>query len=291
LLTECLFVVRDPAGEASARERAGRAAAWFGKPADVRWYEPLKLAAGRLGGAPAADRMSWGENAAFSYADGHAQLVAGPDGPLALYAAGEAYATHAVVAALLAGLPVEFDPAGIAQLFAFGHTADQCSHLRGVRPVDPGTTVDWPGAERGGGGWGPAGDLETALLESLALRVPRDAWLGLTGGADSRLIAVSLKELGLPFKTFTWGAPGARDVDEAARVAKVLGVEHLSLHDGWHDPKDAPGIARAEARLHDGLGDYPRRGRDRSRLLLPAHRRGSRESHPRAARPRVAPRG
>jgi hypothetical protein len=216
--------------------------------------------------------MEWGEGldgtgALFEARDGRASLHASPSGALALYAAPGAWSTHAVAAALLAGAPPVLDPDALAQLFAFGYVADERSHIRGVRPVEPGTVVEFPGGMTSPDGrWSrvPEEDAyeaaESALLDSLARRVGDAAWLGLTAGADSRVIAVALRELGVPFRAFTWGAPGAAEVDGAAQVARALGVEHAALAGDWHEPEQARAMAERDARAHDGLGDFPLHG-------------------------------
>lgn len=180
-------------------------------------------------------------------------------GPLVGYeatgAGGErVWSTHAVVAALLAGLPLELEPAAVPQLVAFGYIADDRTQLKGVRPT-------WPVRD-----WSPVEDAatvaEAALLRALDERVPEGAQLGLTAGADSRVIALALAELGKRVATFTWGAPGSPDVDTAAHVAEALGLEHRALfEEGWHAPEEAIGIAREEARWHEGLSDFPLHGR------------------------------
>jgi hypothetical protein len=69
---------------------------------------------------------------------------------------------------------------------------------------------------------------EQALLESLdrRLRGAGDVYLGLTGGLDSRVVAVALKELGAQVTAFTWGDASAGDVVAAQRTAELLGMPH-----------------------------------------------------------------
>lgn len=50
--------------------------------------------------------------------------------------------------------------------------------------------------------------------------------IGLTGGSDSRLLAVLLRVHGVEFTTFTTGAPTDTDAEVATQLAKVLEVPH-----------------------------------------------------------------
>jgi hypothetical protein len=82
----------------------------------------------------------------------------------------------------------------------------------------------------------------------------------LSGGVDSRLIAVRCRHLGIPFETVTQGAEVYKDddFDIAVRVAKSLGVHHHKWH--W----DATGFLQNADRLilesggvNDAYTSYP----------------------------------
>ena len=76
--------------------------------------------------------------------------------------------------------------------------------------------------------------------------------MDLTGGIDSRLLAVLLDHSGLDFETATSGVDGFVDVEIARRVAAVLGKEHyLSRHSLDNLENSVPDIFRACDGLYD----------------------------------------
>jgi hypothetical protein len=83
-----------------------------------------------------------------------------------------------------------------------------------------------------GPGWRARGRLMERLVKGLVeaaspLRAfPAPVALSLTGGRDSRLVAAVLHAAGLPFRALTYGFPDHPDVILAARIARLLGVEH-----------------------------------------------------------------
>src|SRR4051794_10072732 len=296
----CLFALRAPTagGETLFRARVDAVRALYGPLVtgeDVRWSEALGLGVGAMAlGGPlpvAGDWLAvWGERARPVLGAGDAQLrdlrdmaavveldgerarpATGAAGPVALYRCGEAFATHAAAAAILAGERPRLDAAALPELLALGFNGGTRTHVAGVEAVASATVVDidrdgvhersyWPPAER----WAPPdGDpvvhAEDALLGSLARRMGgcEAPWLGLTAGLDSRVVAVALRELGAGVAAFTWGSPGWPEVDEAARVAGALGFEHAVLEGGWLEEEEAFELIGREAGWSEGLGSFP----------------------------------
>ena len=191
--------------------------------------------AAQLGGlTPPAAAVAWDADVT--------ELATATFGPACLYEArGElrAWSTHAAAAAILATGGAAVDETALPELLAAEFTGGARSLVRGVTALAPGARVridvdgvrHEPGpplAER----WAPVEDpqraAETALVESLGRRLEAAAApaLGLTGGLDSRVAAVALREAGVPFRAFTWGQPDWPDADPARRVAAALGVDH-----------------------------------------------------------------
>jgi len=65
------------------------------------------------------------------------------------------------------------------------------------------------------------------LVEAVKKRIPSKKFgLMLSGGVDSSVIALLLKQAGADFCCYTVGIVGAKDLEWSQRVAKSLGVEH-----------------------------------------------------------------
>lgn len=72
-----------------------------------------------------------------------------------------------------------------------------------------------------------AASLQTTLGRRIdAFASPK---LGLTGGLDSTVVALSLARAGRAFDTFTWGEPDWPDALQAQATARALGVRHELL--------------------------------------------------------------
>lgn len=222
-------------------------------------------------------RRQFGGGAAIARTADTMRIVTGPAGPLALYEArlpdgAVVWSSHTVAAALLAGLALELDIDAIPQLLSIGHISDERSQVRGVVPVGPATVIDvrrgaararcyWEPAER----WHPVAPEEAAkvaaceLLTTLSARLHRvsEPILGLTGGLDSRVVAVALEELGVNFRSFTWGSGASADAASAARIAAELGVPHSRIPEQADGPEGSRVRAIREAPWYEGLGNYP----------------------------------
>jgi hypothetical protein len=262
----------------------------------LRWTAGGGVAVGALvpgGAVPPGETLAWGaapppgfdpltaDEAALRRLDGptavvaagadRAVAVAAAGGTASLFAAdgphGQAWSSHAVAAAWLAGLRPSVDAGAVPELLAAEHLGGDRTLIASVRAVPQATAVDiraggarascfWPAAER----WQPVPEPEAAalaerdLLESLSRRLHGAAApvLGLTAGLDSRAALVAMRELGLTVRAFTFGDAGSEDAAGAAAAARALGVEHeVADFDWW---PDEPGLAmlRAEACWFDG---------------------------------------
>jgi hypothetical protein len=222
-----------------------------------------------------------GAVAAVAADDDGASLVTGPVAPTMLYEASSpeatAWSTHAVAAAFLASGAAAVDPGALPIFIAAEYTGGPSSLVAGVRALPPATRVNvtaggavegsyWPPAER----WRPTAaqaaqaEAEEALLATLgaALGDIERPVLGLTGGADSRVAAVAMRELGIDFETMTFGEPGWPDVRDGARIAGALGIPHryqpLELWDDEEALRRVPGEVRwNEGAIHIGFGRVP----------------------------------
>ncbi len=88
-------------------------------------------------------------------------------------------------------------------------------------------------------------------LEVLASSAMRDrVSVDLTGGMDSRMLAVILDSLGLNFEVAVSGSPGNREIYVAEQIARILRRD-LNVH--YHDISDFPASVRASFLACDGL--------------------------------------
>lgn len=240
----------------------------------LRWGEPVP------GGLRTGDQLltatddelkaqpGWGASIAWSAEA--VRAVTSPAPPTALYRArGEAVhavASHAAVAAWLAGLPLRIRPDALAELLTFEFVLGESSLVEGTLAVPAASVLElgtgfrprssWPAADR----WKPVGQEEEAaglaldaLLGSLETRLAATASprLGLTAGLDSRVVAAATKALGSPTATFTWSHHEFEAV-EAASVAAQIGAEHEWI--ATEDVAEAEGmrLAGAHARWSEG---------------------------------------
>ena len=259
--------------------------------------------------------------AAIDVGDDRATLITGPVAPTMLYEASSAQATawstHAVACAYLARGEARIDPAALPEFIAAEFVGGDRSLVEGVRALPAATRVTvtaneverrsyWPASERWAVREGAElqAEAERALLSTLpaALAGASSPVLGLTGGADSRVAAVALRELGREFETMTFGEADWEDVQAAQRLAQTLGVPHSFRELEWWDDEEALGRAGAAGpverggdphrlrarhlRRGDGRLDHRRRRGDRPRLLSPPPRGAGRGAGRRRAGPR-----
>ncbi|HEY2160546.1 MAG TPA: hypothetical protein VGH24_04505 [Solirubrobacteraceae bacterium] len=180
----------------------------------------------------------------------------------------ETWSRHAVAAGWLAYGSVTIDPDAVVELVGYNFVGGNRSMVRDVTVLDSSTRIRvdgngsthevwWPPPER----WAlvPEDDAyahtEAALLESLGRRITKEpVLLGLTAGLDSRVAAVALQVLGIPFEAVTVGAPGHVDVDGAAVVAAALGIHHRVIPIEPTQSSSPSAAADAQARWNDGSG-------------------------------------
>ena len=289
MLDRVLIAARGPAQP--VRRRIDALAHWYDVPAEVREVAggavtvaalgtPLRRAA--FGEPPPAtlDVLAAGESdlrryegggAALAITADRARLAAGAGAPALLYAGdgGEvsAWSTHAVAAAYVATGAAAVDPSALAEQLAAEFVGDERSLVAGVRALAAASYVDfsatraeescyWPARDR----WRPVdpdgahAHVERHLIRSLGERlagVDRPL-LGLTAGYDSRVAALALREIGLPFEGYTWGDPDSGDVVGGAEAADALGMPYRHLaFDSW-DGGEALRRTRRMARWTEG---------------------------------------
>lgn len=230
----------------------------WGGPAPRRLLEPAALLS-------AGDRDLRSLDAVTVLAaasDDEGCLVSGAGGITSLYAArgreASAWSTHGVAAAWLALGRARVDVDTLPEFIALEYVGGARTLIEGVRAVPVATRVRltpreereqsyWPKRER----WAPVSETaaqahaEQALLDGLARRLDGVAApiVGLTGGLDSRVVAVALWELGVPFEALTWGPDDSPDLGTAREIAARLGVDHR-----WR-PIDPPGASGTFERL------------------------------------------
>jgi hypothetical protein len=249
----------------------------------------VRLVVGEVGGAselePRAGAIVWGEpvtldvvsasdeqlrsicgiSAVIAWRGDDLRIVNNSAGPATLYVAeGDgvtAYATHAVAAALIAGIEPRVDEAAVPEFIALDFVGGERTLVEAVRAVPPATVVDaggarsyWPAAER----WAHVGDgyahAESALLRTLGERVG-DARVGLalTAGLDSTVGAAALAELGVECLAFTWGSAVWPDARGAAATAARFGFQHEVLGVRTLADEDCLPALDRDARWTDGM--------------------------------------
>jgi hypothetical protein len=204
--------------------------------------------------------------------DSCARIVSGAAGPTALYTSRfggmQAWATHAVAATWLAAGAASVDAWAIPCLLGRDFVGGSRTLFEGTSAVAPATCVEiqpsgvrtrsyWPLMER----WRPAPEpaafeeAQDAFLDGLKrhLNHGRPIHLGLTGGMDSRVVALGLRECGLEFDTFTWGEAHWPDTLEAVRVAGMLGVRHESQPINYRSDEMTLELIDAEIRWTEGV--------------------------------------
>jgi hypothetical protein len=138
----------------------------------------------------------------------------------------------------------DLDPEAVAELVTQGQIAFGRTAFASIRRIEAGQVVvlPWSGASpRHVPKPLPGLDEPPALglLEQLEQLVPSLAGhrisLDLTGGLDSRLLAVALARLDVEFETATTGRPGSADVRLGREVAARLGRDHVIVE---HRPQE-----------------------------------------------------
>jgi hypothetical protein len=256
VLDRVLFVVAAPRA-AHVVARAQRLARFYG--GELWLTQAREAAVGRIGPGPAEPGdLAFGSpllGAAVDLGGGAVRIATGPADVTALYASGPVWSTHAAAAAYLATGEARIRREAVAELAALGFVPGDATTLEGVRTV-PAATVVEPGrggarvvtAQRTAAAGGDPEERLAAALRDWTAGQPRVS-LGLSGGLDSRAVAVALAQAGIGFEAVTWGSPEWADVAAARRVAAALGVPHRLVE----PPSDLdPRAAGARARWADG---------------------------------------
>jgi hypothetical protein len=223
------------AGEVGDGER--RLAAGAGT---LVWGEQLPAGVDVADAVASQLRAIAGITAAFAWRDGSLVVANSPSGPATLYEAGEAVATHAVAAALLAGAPLELDRTAVAEFVAMDFAGGHRTLLRDVKAVPPASRIIlsaedarreeyWPARER----WRllAEADAYSAAERELVATIRRRTsgmrlGLPLTAGLDSTVAATALSDAGARPAAFTWGNAGWPDSIGAAATAQRFGFAH-----------------------------------------------------------------
>jgi hypothetical protein len=222
-------------GQVAEREPALAPAA-----GSVTWGERLPAQLDLMQASAAELRTIGAMTAAVAWRDGRVVAVNAASGPATLYAAGGAVSTHAVAAALLAGVSLEIDRTAVAEFIAMDFAGGSRTLLRDAAAVAPATRIDlrtdavegqayWPARER----WrlvAEAAAYETAERELVATIGARTSGLRLglplTAGLDSTVAATALAEAGARPAAFTWGNDDWPDSAGAAATAARFGFPH-----------------------------------------------------------------
>lgn len=246
-------VVGELGGAAELDPRAGA----------IVWGEPVALDV--IAASDEQLRAICGVSAAAAWRDGELRIVNNSAGPATLYAAdGEgvtAYATHAVAAALIAGIEPRVDEDAVAEFIALDFVGGDRTLVEGVRVVPPATAITldgarsyWPAAER----WARVRDAyahtESALLQTLGERIGEGrVGLALTAGLDSSVGAAALAEVGATPLAFTWGSAEWPDARGAAATAARFGFGHQVLGVRALADEDCLPALDRDARWTDGM--------------------------------------
>jgi asparagine synthetase B (glutamine-hydrolysing) len=147
------------------------------------------------------------------------------------------------IAALEGFGPKDFDREALVEFFHFGGVYDGKTAFAGVRKIAPAEIVALDVSGRRSMAKALPGIAEPPqqsfgeLMSSYAASIAGErVSVDLTGGIDSRLLAVALDHFGLRFELAASGVRGNTDLDVAEQVAAVLGRE---LHITYHDPQQS----------------------------------------------------
>ncbi|MCK6550018.1 asparagine synthase-related protein [Myxococcota bacterium] len=154
---------------------------------------------------------------------------------------------------------------GLLQLLSAGSHVGDLTWLDGVRVLPPGTVVDLAHGRRRERYWklrfheGAPEASEDAYAEGFARALRRSTErimrhrpghpvaITLSGGLDSRSIALAIDRTHRPLVSITYGAPDSPDVLYAKMLADVAGFDHLYIEGLW------PELVAASSRITDEL--------------------------------------
>lgn len=158
------------------------------------------------------------------------------------HAGTDAWSTRGVAALTAAGRPVEVQPDAIAEMVVLDFVLGRHELAAGVEVVDEANAVDvtahgwtshsyWPRADRLAPGEPTTPAKLRRVLTEAAVPVTRGdgAYLALTAGRDSLLVASCLADAGVRVASFTMGDPSWSDGVGARAVAAGLGWAHRDV--------------------------------------------------------------
>jgi len=143
--------------------------------------------------------------------------------------------------------PHDADPEALVEFFHFGCIYSEKTLLHGIRKIGPDEVLHLPPRgplrrerKRTPDIAAPQEEPFESMLEKLARAiVAEEISLDLTGGIDSRLLAVVLDYFGLTFEVAASGVQGDKELILAASVAEVLGRSlQVTLHDSGSEDWD-----------------------------------------------------
>ena len=194
--------------------------------------------------------------ALFSYDDAHATLILASDafGMHALYVAernGVTYVSTSVLA-LASYLRARLSLLGVRSYLRAGYHFGRRTSWEGIERLDPATLVAFtPDGVETQVYWAPVVDASVARLRfdeavehclDVAVSANRDlfagvppVWTDLTSGYDTRLLALLMREAGVPFEANTRATRYSADISVAREVARRAGWSWslVTLPDDW----------------------------------------------------------
>ena len=124
----------------------------------------------------------------------------------------------------------DIDPEALVEFFHFGAIFGDRTFFQAIRRIGSETVLR---SNRSGIvrlarpvadiGERPQGTFKSLLRELVVAARDERVSVDITGGADTRLLAVALAYLGMPFEMATSGRPALEDIEIGAKVAEVLG--------------------------------------------------------------------
>jgi hypothetical protein len=139
--------------------------------------------------------------------------------------------------------PDDVDPAAVVEFFHFGGVFEDRTFFPQIRRINPQLVLCSSAAGRTEALPRPISEIgadaqrtvESLLEEFVNAAHDECVSVDLTGGADTRLLAVALSYFGLPFEMATSGRRGFEDVEIGAKVAEVLGRPHYPTYHSAED--------------------------------------------------------
>ncbi|MGV3721153.1 MAG: asparagine synthase-related protein [Actinomycetota bacterium] len=138
------------------------------------------------------------------------------------------------------------DPAGVLELFAYGHQFGERTLFRSIQALPPGARLVFAnGVVEISRYWrftyadAPRRVRECDLLDDFEARLrractrqavgPARVGMALSGGLDSRMICAALPQTTEARPAYTTGYPDSLDVDAARQLAQTFGMQHTHL--------------------------------------------------------------